>query len=280
MRRPALLAGQWYPGSASACRQAIEAHARDAKPEQGPYRGLIGPHAGWSYSGDAAARTYGWLARAQPEVDLVVVFGSHRGPEGPNTVFRGEAWETPLGDLASHQELAERLAAELQLRDEPAQPHHADNGVELHLPFVRYFFPAAKLLMLGPAASRDAITIGDRVGTLARSASSAVFVGSTDLTHYGPNYDFEPKGQGAQAVAWARNTNDHAFITAVLAGDAERVIEHGVHEHSACCPGSAAATLAAVKAYGGTATPHLVDHYLSFDVQPNASFVGYAGIVL
>ena len=160
MRRPALLAGQWYPGSASACRQAIEAHARDAKPEQGPYRGLIGPHAGWSYSGDAAARTYGWLARAQPEVDLVVVFGSHRGPEGPNTVFRGEAWETPLGDLASHQELAERLAAELQLRDEPAQPHHADNGVELHLPFVRYFFPAAKLLMLGPAASRDAITIG------------------------------------------------------------------------------------------------------------------------
>ncbi|MBI3179809.1 MAG: AmmeMemoRadiSam system protein B [Deltaproteobacteria bacterium] len=281
LRRPAYLAGQWYPSQPNACREAIAAHARSARPEQGEWRGLIGPHAGWYFSGDAAARTYAWLARARPDADLVVVFGSHRGPEGPNTVFRGDVWETPLGDLDNHRALADGVAQALPLQDEPVTPRHADNGVELHLPFVRYFFPQARLLMLGVAAAPAAVHVGEQVATLsAAHARNPVFVGSTDLTHYGPNYGFEPHGRGAAAVGWVRRENDRRFIDAVLAGDEGAVLRHGVETHGACCPGAAAATLAAVRTWGAREKPKLVDHYLSCDVQPNSSFVGYAGIIL
>ncbi len=281
MYRAAYLAGQWYPASESACINAIEGHARDAQSEQGPWRGLIGPHAGWSFSGDAAGRTYPWLARSHLDADLVVVFGSHRGPSGPNTVFVEEGWTTPLGKLQTPMEFARQIALELRLGEEPAEPARPDNAVELHLPFVRHYFPAAEMLMIGVAAARVAIEIGTHVGEMCKAAGrDAVFVGSTDLTHYGPNYGFEPAGSGDDAVDWVRHENDRGFIDAVLEKRIEATITHANEHNSACCAGAVAATMAAVNAFSGSMEPQLVDHYLSFDVRPDASFVGYAGIVL
>jgi AmmeMemoRadiSam system protein B len=281
MRRSAYLAGAWYPGDERGCREAIESHAAEAQPEQGAWRGIIGPHAGWFFSGDAAARSYRWLAEAQPDVDLVVVIGSHRGSRGPNTVFRGAAWETPVGDLVTAIPLANRAASELQLSDEPVNPARPDNAVELHLPFVRHFFPEAEMLMVGIEASPRAVELGETIGKLvAETAENPVFGGSTDLTHYGPNYGFAPAGRGPKAVDWVRNDNDKGFIDAILGRDLAGVVRHANDNQSACCPGAVAATQAAVAAWGGTEMPRLVDHYLSYDVQPGASFVGYAGIVL
>lgn len=281
MRRSAYLAGTWYPADEEGCRVAIEGHAAEAKVEQGSWRGIIGPHAGWYFSGDAAGRSYRWLAEAQPTVDLVVMIGSHSGPTGPNTVYRGDAWETPLGAIRTARSLVDRMVGELDLSDEPISPGRPDNAVELHLPFVRHFFPNAGMLMLGVAAAPSAIAIGESIGRAAKeSTDNAVFVGSTDLTHYGPNYGFSPAGSGDEAIAWVRNENDKGFIDAVLAADPEAVVRHGVANHSACCPGAVAATLAAVAAFGGSETPRLVDHYLSCDVERGSSFVGYAGIVL
>jgi AmmeMemoRadiSam system protein B len=257
----------------------VQGHAADAQPEQGSWRGLIGPHAGWAFSGDAAGRTYPWLAASHSEAELVVMFGSHRGPRGPNTVFRQQGWDTPLGPLETPESLADRVAEDLGLGEEPAAPAHPDNAVELHLPFVRFFFPHAEMLMLAVAAGESALEIGARVGALVKDRD-AVFVGSTDLTHYGPNYGFEPVGRGEAAVDWVRTINDRGFIDAVLAGDAAHVVHHGTAHQSACCSGAVAAAMEAVRAYQGETDPRLVDHYLSYDVRPDASFVGYAGLVL
>jgi MEMO1 family protein len=279
MLRPALLAGAWYPGEPTACKNAIEEHARGDVPSTPGARGLIGPHAGWHYSGNAAAKAYRALAAAQPDADLVVIFGSHRGPFGPSTVLLQEGWQTPLGVLANARPLAERLREELELEEEPVRPRLADNAVELHLPFVRYFFPRAEIVMLGIEASERAIDIGRCAGELASEHRQAVFIGSTDLTHYGPNYENTAHGEGAEAVAWVRNTNDAGFLERLLANDARGVIAHATSEQSACCPGAVAAAMSAAAVAGPTA-PRLIDHYLSCDVEPNDSFVGYAGVVL
>ena len=278
--RPALLAGQWYPDDATTCKRAIAGYANGVEPTLGR-RGLIAPHAGWTYSGATAARGYAALDAQPDTVDLVVLFGSHRGAQGPNTVFRGAAWSTPLGDIEVASDLADALAEGATLADEPILPQRPDNGVELHLPFVRYFFPRARLLMAGVAAAEIALTIGRRAGELALAAGGkTVFVGSTDLTHYGPNYGFAPRGEGANAVAWVRNENDRGFVARVLANDAPGALAHAEQNASACCPGAVAATLAALAAYGHPSKAELVDHCLSCDRHPSASFVGYASIIL
>ena len=284
MRR-ALLAGRWYPGDPDACRAAIRAHAsaeRRTSDELGPVRGLVGPHAGWTFSGDCAGRGYRCLADAAPDdVDLVVVFGSHRGPNGPNTVFRDDAWDTPLGPLVTDRALADQAASALALEDEPADPRRPDNAVELHLPFVRELFPDAALLMLGVEASTRAIDVGRTVGELVKDAGrQAVFIGSTDLTHYGPNYGWAPHGTGDDAVRWVREQNDRAFLDAILRDAPDEAVALAVRDQSACCPGATVAAIEATRAYAGQVRPALVDHYLSWEVRPDASFVGYASVVV
>ncbi|MBN2323714.1 MAG: AmmeMemoRadiSam system protein B, partial [Spirochaetes bacterium] len=47
---------------------------------------------------------------------------------------------------------------------------------------------------------------------------------------------------------------------------------------NACCPGAVCAAIGAVKA-GGVKKGVLVTYTTSYDVRPDSSFVGYAGVV-
>ena len=160
MYRPSFLAGRWYPGNESDCRAAIEGHAVDTRSEQEGSCALIGPHAGWSFSGDAAGRSYRILAEStRQSPDLVVVFGSHLGRQG-SKIFLDEGWETPLGRFENARDLAAGLHTDMELAEEQSQPTNPDNAVEVHLPFAKYFFPQAELLVIGVEASERASTIG------------------------------------------------------------------------------------------------------------------------
>ncbi len=281
MSRAQYLAGTWYPRDAKGCLRAIAEYLGDTQSPAGDWRGLIAPHAGWTYSGRAAARAYQGLASVRKAADLVVLFGSHRGALGPNTVFCGDGWDTPLGVIKTAAPLAGRIAKELALQEEDVTPAQPDNAVEVQLPFVRHFFPRAHLLMLGVEPTQKSVDIGRAVGALVKEAArDAVFIGSTDLTHYGPQFDFTPAGEGEAAARWVRSDNDQGFIAAVLAADAEAALRHALTHQSACSPGAVAATLAALAAYGAPITARLVEHYLSYDVEQDVSFVGYAGMVL
>ncbi|MEQ8455323.1 MAG: AmmeMemoRadiSam system protein B [Sandaracinaceae bacterium] len=280
MDRPAPLAGRWYPRDPGACRDAVERYGADAEPASEPHRGLLAPHAGWAFSGDVAGRGYRGLAAAHPDPSVVVLFGSHRGPDGPDTVFVGEGWATPLGRIATHP-MAATLREALSLAEEPREPIRPDNAVELHLPFIAHYFPGAPMIMLGIAMAPAALEIGRHVGAALREAGEApVFIGSTDLTHYGPNYAFAPRGRGPEAVRWVREENDRGFLDAIEQGDPGRALAHGIEHQSACCPGAAAATMEAVRAFEGAVHPRLVSHTLSWDIRPDDSFVGYASVLL
>ena len=98
---------------------------------------------------------------------------------------------------------------------EPEAPQRPDNAVEVQMPFIRHFFPNAQIAMMGIAASKEAIVIGESVGAICKNlGKDTVFVGSTDLTHYGPNYGYMPRGMGDEAVA--RECVDAAVVPELL----------------------------------------------------------------
>lgn len=278
-RRRAHLAGRWYPSEERACRAALQSHAAVESTGQGEFRAIVAPHAGWRFSGDAAGMAFSALARARPGADLVVVFGNHLGPRAPHTVFRGDAWETPVGDLAVDREVLAALELDgLAWREEPVEPGHPDNGSELQMPFARHYFPRARLLMFGAAADASAVALGERVADAAQALGrDAVFVGSTDLTHYGPGFGFEPAGPSAKE--WVLTHNDRRFIDRVLAGDALHLIGEALAHRNACCPGAVAAAMAAARVYrGAPLDPKLLSHYSSASVHDDPTFVSYAGM--
>jgi AmmeMemoRadiSam system protein B len=147
------------------------------------------------------------------------------------------------------------------------------------LPFIKYFFPNVKILPLGVPPNLASLAIGERVVEIARSMGKGILVlGSTDLTHYGQNYGYAPKGTGKTAVDWVKNENDRRVVDLILKIDPEGVINESLKNKNACCSGAVAAALSAMKKLGAAKGEKL--HYAtSYDTQPNTSFVGYVGVV-
>ncbi len=275
-------AGAWYPSDNRECLLAIEAFL--SGPPSPPHAGAglhggIVPHAGWVFSGRAAARTLHRLASAVPAPDVAILFGGHLGPRHPHTLMAEGAWRTPLGDLPVASWLADALADEFAFDIETPSRHRPDNTLELQMPFIRHFWPDVEVLGIQAAPRPEALAIASRAMAVATSrGKKPVVIGSTDLTHYGPNYGFMPQGTGPGAVDWVRNDNDRRLVDCILRLDPEALIREALRSHNACCPGAAASALAAGRALGATEGT-VVDYYTSHDIRPDDSFVGYVGAV-
>ena len=210
----------------------------------------------------------------QPQV--VAVFGGHLGGNSPPLLVTDEAWETPLGNLTLATEFYQPLRKRLSLAEE----YPGDNTIEVQLPMVKYFFPNARVLAVRSPASPLAMELGEAVAAVAQELKVSLLVfGSTDLTHYGPNYGWAPKGRGPAAVKWVKEVNDKRFIDEALKLDGPGMLQAAREDQSACSPGGAVAAVAAAKKLGA-AKAVLADYYTSYDIMPNDSFVGYAGILL
>ncbi|HSO19187.1 MAG TPA: AmmeMemoRadiSam system protein B, partial [Desulfosarcina sp.] len=72
--------------------------------------------------------------------------------------------------------------------------------------------------------------------------------------------------------------NDRRVIEAMLDLDAQGVIEEAATHRSACCPGAAAAAIAAGRRLGATQAES-VGYATSYERSPGESFVGYVGII-
>jgi MEMO1 family protein len=267
----------WYPASERACVAEMDKFTAGVKPLPAGAKvcGGIVPHAGWHFSGKAAARVF-YLTSLVTQPQVVCVFGGHLGGNSPPLLVTDAAWETPLGDLKLATEFFEPLKRRLPLKEE----YPGDNTIEVQLPLVKRYFPNARLLALRSPHSPQAQELGAAVVAVAQELKlSLLAFGSTDLTHYGPNYGWAPKGYGAEAVKWVKEVNDQKFIDAALKLDDGAMLKIAAEDQSACSAGGAVAAVAAARKLGGS-KGILTDYYTSYDVMPGDSFVGYAGIVL
>lgn len=262
----------WYPGAEENAREAIENMERSINPE--PARGIAGivPHAGWEFSGGLAFEV---LSRISRTMDTIVIIGGHLGPADGILCAFEDSYETPLGLLPADLELLAAVRAAVPVTEDRS----ADNTVEVQLPFVRYLFPAAKVLGMRASPSRDADRLGKALAEAARGLGRRVGVaGSTDLTHYGSSYGFAPAGSGNKALRWVREVNDHRFIESLLAMEFDSALERALRERSACSAGGALAALSFARE-NGVREGRLLRYATSYDVHPDESFVGYAGIL-
>jgi AmmeMemoRadiSam system protein B len=262
----------WYPWSADQTRAAIAELTQPPVRERPPSIAGVAPHAGWEFSGRLALEV---LSTLSPALDTIVIIGGHLGPADGILCAFEDAYETPLGSVPSDLELMEKVRGSLPIRED----RHADNTVEIHLPFVRHLFPRVRALGFRAPPSREAEALGAALARVAEELGRAIaVVGSTDLTHYGSNYGFAPSGSGEEALKWVREVNDRRFIESVLGLDVGSTIDRALRERSACSAGGAIAAMGFARAMGAT-RGELIRYMTSFEVHPAESFVGYAGIV-
>ena len=278
-RRKRTLPRGWYPFDAKDCKKEIESYIEGWSPPGSiPEQGIGGivPHAGWYFSGKLAARVLHSL-KSKRKIDVVILYGGHMGPDDLPRVISEDTCETPLGDIEIQQNLLEKLMNRVEIDKESSSS--GDNTIEIQLAMIKYFFPESRLLAVRPPFSVKAIGLGKEIARVSREEGLSVLaIGSTDLTHYGPNYGFLVKGVGPSSVEWVKRTNDKGFIDRALRMDAEGLLDHALKNDSACSAGAAASTIATCEV-SGAKKGVLLDYYTSYDIMPDDSFVGYAGIV-
>jgi hypothetical protein len=207
--------------------------------------------------------------------DTIVIIGGHMSSSDGIVSAFDDSYDTPLGELRADLQLLEALRRGLDIRED----RERDNTVEVHLPIVRCLAPAAMVLGMRAPPSPVAADLGKRIAEAAAALGRrAVVAGSTDLTHYGMNYDFSPAGSGAEDLRWVREVNDRRIIESMLALNVAETLERASRERSACSIGGALAAMSFAREHGVSAG-NLIGYMTSSDVSPGSSFVGYAGIL-
>lgn len=204
-RAPAA-AGSFYPRSGESLRQIVDNLLSAAAVRQSSRRcGIIAPHAGYAYSGQAAAAAFasvrccGWIKRA------IVLGPAHFVAFSGLAAPSDTAFMTPLGEVPVDVAAVEALSEEtlVAINDEPHAPEHA---LEVELPFLQSVFgdlPIVPLLFGSTSAAAVAAAIA-RVWT-----DDALLVVSSDLSHF---EDYDAARRHDERTAAAIESLDEAAI--------------------------------------------------------------------
>ncbi len=251
VRQP-VVAGRFYPADPVACRRSVEALL--PREPGTPALGAIVPHAGWVYSGATAALALAGVAASKP--DTVVFFGAaHSMFREEASVWTSGAWRTPLGEVLVDEELSSAILATARVSADP-RPHEREHSIEVQLPILQVLRPEARIVPIVVQPTAGAATIGREVGAVAKASAEAgkrvAVVGSTDLTHYGPAYGFEPAGRGSVGIRWAKERNDRRLVRLIERLAADEIVAETSANLNACGGGAIAATIAAAAALGSS----------------------------
>jgi len=252
--RTPIVAGQFYPADREKCLEEIrQCLAARPLPEALPPAivGGIVPHAGWTFSGELAALVFAAVKKRHEVVGTFVIYGTaHSYFDALPAVDDSDAWQTPLGAIQVDKELCTALLdSGVVVPDSGA--HRSEHSIEVQVPFIQHLFPEARIVPILVPPVESAVALGESAGRVtAGTDRPIVYIGSTDLTHYGPRYGFTPMGRGPDAYQWASNVNDRQFIDLAVAMDAERLMAGAIENGNACGPGAAAAAVAAARKLG------------------------------
>ena len=189
----ASLAGQWYSGQREVLARELQ-HALDQAKGEKELQGviaLIQPHAGYRFSGPAAA--YGARQAQGKTFRRVLVIGASHRMALPNTVCVPAAthYATPLGELPLDRDFIAALQKFPFVRSLSAA-FAGENSVEMQIPMLQQALGTFTLvpLVVGQLDRATIREVAQALGTLVDAGT--LVVASTDFTHYGAQYGYVP----------------------------------------------------------------------------------------
>lgn len=183
--RPPAVAGMFYSGTPATLAREVD-ELITASPERipGTLRGLISPHAGYVYSGSTAGRAYG-LLRGMAFDAVIVVGPSHREYFYGISLFPGDSFQTPLGEVPVHKEIRSALINEKEHIFMSEAGHKDEHSVEVQLPFLQRVMQAVKFvpIVMGDQNSGLCWALAEQLARVLRNFN-VLLVASSDLSHY------------------------------------------------------------------------------------------------
>jgi MEMO1 family protein len=184
IRHP-VVAGTFYPAERDVLERQLAlflSEAANDAPSAALPKAIIGPHAGYVYSGPVAARAYARLAAARGRISRVVLIGpSHYVAFRGLAVDTAEAWAMPGGSVVLDTEAIARLRA-LPMVGELDAAYQREHALEVHVPFLQHMLGEFRLvpIVAGDAPPEAVAAVFDALW----GGTETLIVVSTDLSHY------------------------------------------------------------------------------------------------
>ncbi len=282
MTRPPAVAGMFYADHPQELRREIQESfqaalgpgrvpdpARDGKHT---LRGLMCPHAGYRYSGPAAAHAFALLAEDGIPETVILLGPNHRAIGAPIAIMSQGWFRTPLGEVCIDTATAEAIRSQAPLVHEDPNAHAPEHSLEVQLPFLQTVAPTAQIvpIVFGRVFYDDETVralheLAETLASLLQDpAHPRILLASTDLMHYVPREE--------------AYRMDEMALQAVREVDGERLLDTVFrHDISMCGVIPTATVLFAMRKLGIT-RGEVLCHYTSGDVPGGDTrhVVGYA----
>ncbi|MCX5786295.1 MAG: AmmeMemoRadiSam system protein B [Elusimicrobia bacterium] len=279
--REAAFAGKFYPADKAELTAFVDKAlaAAPAPKADSKVIAILAPHAGYPYSGRAAAYAYKLTADSY---DLVVILSTaHTKSVKGAALLASGFYETPLGRVPVDEKLSRELIKADPLFTDDAAAHLNEHAVEVQLPFLQRRLKKPFKLVAGVMNSEnlpDLLKVG-RVLASKLKGRKVLLVISSDMSHY-PEHETARAVDLTQALALQTMSPEYFQLTGMA------LMSKGVAGLETCACGSAAITagLEAAKQLGAGEFVNL-KYGDSYDEAPEISekgrVVGYlAGVFI
>jgi len=216
--RSASHAGDWYSDNSTELDSQLSTWLSKVESTETPFpiegcKAIIAPHAGYAYSGQAAAWAYKCIDTTG--IKRVFILGpSHHFYLDGCALSACKQYETPIGTLPLDLETIEELKATGKFEVMDIDADEAEHSIEMHLPYVRKVFEGKEIcivpIVVGAVSQSTEAAMGVLLAPyLARE--DTLFVISSDFCHWGSRFSYtfyypEPTPSSAAPVRLSRST--------------------------------------------------------------------------
>jgi AmmeMemoRadiSam system protein B/AmmeMemoRadiSam system protein A len=191
--RHAAVAGSFYPADPKVLSAMIDdLLAKVTVPQiTDPILAVVAPHAGYEYSGPVAAYTYAQL-KGHKYTRVVVIAPSHHVAFDFTSIYDGDAYATPLGNVPVDKAFAQKLvkmSSTMKLSSQGHDPTSAggEHAVEVQLPWLQKVLGNFEVvpIVMGDQSYESSRALGVALAKLIKKEGGDTLVlASSDLSHY------------------------------------------------------------------------------------------------
>ncbi len=285
-------AGSWYSADPERLKAQLEEMLERASPladEQTanklttanqrleePVTAIVVPHAGYAFSGQAAAHAYGLVADRQVKRVILLGPSHHVGFHGA-ALPAASAFATPLGALTVDRATVDELVTYPLFAVLP-EVHKVEHSLELQLPFIRQTLGDVPIvpIIIGQLNDESEMRL---IAEVLRGfmQDGDLLVVSSDFTHYGPRYEYEPYDGPIRAVVQELDRSSFSHLAKL---DLEGFVQFQHETKDTICGFFPCAVMCALMPAGTRVTA--LKYYTSQDClsEDNYNSVSYIAIAL
>lgn len=277
--RKAAVAGQFYPAEKEDLINSIKnmMENAEAEPSEKDIYGLLCPHAGYEYSGKAAASSY--KAISYDRYATFVIMGPNHTGYGKKIGLTKQDFETPLGIAENDKEFSFEL---IKLYGESDDAHQYEHSIEVQLPFLQQIFKTVRIvpIVVSRIDYEKCRELGENIAKIAQKLNRKVCViASSDLTHYGLSYQFLPFSGKKEEVKKKIYALDRKAIKLIEGMKSDLFFSYS-KDITICGAGPITTAIEACKKLGAKKAV-LLDYYTSGDISGDyENAVGYASMAM